>query len=821
MTKRLALIVLVGGLATCGGGDDWVPASSPLTTRWTADVTPSNVHPEYPRPMMRRERWMNLNGLWESAITGRDAEPTEYEGRILVPFPIESALSGVGDTVGAERRLWYRRTFDVPSDWSARVLLHFEAVDWEAAVWVNGVEIGTHRGGYDPFSFDVTNALTESGQQELVVAVWDPTDGGTQPRGKQVREPGGIFYTSITGIWQTVWLEPVADGALDDFTVVTDIDRQTVSVTAKSLAPEPGDLVHVRVFADGTEAGHGSGVVGEAIQIPIPSPRLWSPGDPYLYDVEIRLVRGTVDLDAVQGYFGMRKISVGSDELGVTRLLLNDEFVFQSGPLDQGYWPDGLYTAPTEEAMAYDLRVLKDMGYNMLRKHVKVEPRTFYAATDRLGLLVWQDMPNADIPVTERGSDVPTSAEATAQFEVELIRVIDALRNHPSIVMWVPFNEGWGQHDSPRIVDVVRQADPTRLVNHASGWTDRGVGDVVDWHSYPAPRPPSPEPHRAAVQGEFGGLGFNVSGHMWQEEGWGYALFADQEALTTEFERLYGMIREAAASGGLSAAVYTQTTDIETENNGLLTYDREIAKIEPEAVRLALQGYVPPHVAHPARIFIDRTVVELTPPHATAEIRYTLDGTEPSRSAPRYEGSLELTETTTIKARSYWPDGSASRVGSWIFTRVEPTPAVTAGRLEPGLRVAVYEQAGDWRQLPDFDTLDPVEEQVVDRIGLGVTDRREVFGLRFRGYIDVPATGIYGFHLSSDDGSRLSMDGETLIDNDGVHGDRRRSGYVALEAGLHVIEVTFFQGRGGVALGLQFEGPGIEEQEVPAGLLRH
>jgi beta-galactosidase/beta-glucuronidase len=410
--------------------------------------------------MMRRTRWVNLNGLWEYAITARDGAPVEYQGHILVPYPIESALSGVGDTVGAERRLWYRRTFDVPADWSARVLLHFEAIDWESVIWVNGIEVGRHRGGYDPFSFDITDALSTAGSQELIVAVWDPTDSGTQPRGKQVREPGGIFYTSVTGIWQTVWLEPVPAGALETLAVVTDIDRQVVSVTARSTDARPGDKVDINIFADGVAVAQGSGVVGEAVEIPIPDQRLWSPDDPYLYDLEVRHVRGTAELDVMQGYFGMRKISVGPDELGVTRLLLNNEFVFQSGPLDQGYWPDGLYTAPTEQAMVYDLHVLKDMGFNMLRKHVKVEPRTFYAACDQLGLLVWQDMPNANIPLTERGSDVPTDPEATEQFEAELARVIEALRNHPSIVMWVPFNEGWGQYDSPRIVDLIRDAGP-------------------------------------------------------------------------------------------------------------------------------------------------------------------------------------------------------------------------------------------------------------------------------------------------------------------------------------------------------------------------
>ncbi len=818
--KRLALLALAAVVACAGDG--WRPAEGRLTTRWTADVTPSNAHPEYPRPMMRRDRWVSLNGLWDYAITERDAEPETYQGRILVPYPIESALSGVSDTVGASRRLWYRRMFDLPVDWrGGRVLLHFEAVDWESVIRLNGTEVGRHRGGYDPFTIDITDALSESGANELVVTVWDPTDAGTQPRGKQVREPGGIFYTSVTGIWQTVWLEPVAPAFITEYGVETDIDGGAVSVTVVAPDAQSGDRVELEVLADGRAIGTGIGTPGGPITVGVPDARLWSPDDPFLYDLELRLVRNTQALDAVHGYFGMRKIAVAPDVDGVTRLLLNDRFVFQTGTLDQGYWPDGLYTAPTEEAMVYDLRMLKEMGFNMLRKHVKVEPRTYYAWCDRLGLLVWQDMPNADIPLTERSSDVPTDPEATEQFESELARVIGTLWNHPSIVMWVPFNEGWGQYDSRRIVDLVRGLDRTRPVNHASGWYERGAGDVVDRHAYPAPQPPRPEDTRAAVQGEFGGLGFNIPGHMWGEEGWGYALFPDQEALTAEFERLYHMIRNAADSGGLSAAVYTQTTDIESENNGLLTYDREIAKIQPEHVRLAQEGRFPPTVAGEARIFVDRIAVTLTPPDPSVRVRYTTDGRDPSPGSPSYEGPIDLPATATIKAQSHWPDGTSSRAASWTFTKVEPRPGIAGVDWEPGLEVDVYEQPGDWRALPDFDALTPIETIVADRIGLDMTDQRENFGLRFRGVVVVPTTGVYGFHLSSDDGSRLTVGGEILVDNDGVHGDRLRSGYVALTHGAHEIELVFFQGRGGVALSLRLDGPGFEEQEIPAAMLRH
>jgi hypothetical protein len=772
--------------------------------------------------MMRRTAWQSLNGLWDYAVVDRDAEPGEYDGKILVPYPIESALSGVADTVGPSRRLWYRTSFEIPGEWAGkRVLLHFEAVDWETQVWVNGLEAGSHRGGYDPFTIDITELLDDGARNELSLAVWDPTDAGTQPRGKQVSEPGGIFYTSVTGIWQTVWLEPVPAGAIDALAITPDIDRGRVVFVVEGGGTNGGDQVDVSVSASGTVVGSASGDVGVPIEVELPDAYLWSPDDPFLYDVEFRLTRAGAAVDSVESHFGMRKTSVGKDEDGVTRLLLNNEFVFQMGPLDQGYWPDGLYTAPTEQAMVYDLQVLQAMGFNMLRKHVKVEPRTFYAWCDRMGLLVWQDMPNADIPLESRGSDTPTDTEATQQFETELVRVIEALRNHPSIVMWVPFNEGWGQYESGRIVDLVRATDSTRLVNHASGWYERGAGDVVDRHNYPEPRPPEPEGERAAVQGEYGGLGFNVPGHMWQEEGWGYALFPDQESLTQRFEDMLLVIQDAGGNAGLSAAVYTQTTDIETENNGLMTYDREITKIEAEAVSLANSGYLPPRVVRRAPIFLDRTTVAFAPLAPGGSIRYTTDGTEPSTVSQLYERPFEISETSTVKARTSWSDGTLSRVSTFVFTKTRANPAVSVERAVRGLLVDYYEQDGSWRELPQFDSLATAATTVATIVDLSAAPRSENFGLRFRGFIDVPQDGVYGFHLTSDDGSRLIVAGDLIVDNDGVHGTRERSGYVALGAGLHPIELVFFQGRGGVALTFHYDGPGFDKRKVERDVLFH
>jgi len=772
--------------------------------------------------MLRRNQWQNLNGLWDYAIVHQDSQVGEYDGKILVPYPIESALSGVAETVPQTHRLLYRRYFEIPDDWrGSRVLLHFEAVDWETFVWVNGQAVGFHRGGYDPFTVEVSEFLYGEGDQELVISVWDPTDDGTQPRGKQVNEPGGIFYTSVTGIWQTVWLEPVPATSVRDLTITPDIDRGTATVLVEADGLGGSEEVEIVVSASGEEVSRAAGNVGYEIELEISDAHLWSPDDPFLYDLELKLTRDGSVVDSLESYFGMRKTSVGRDEDGVTRLLLNNEFVFQFGPLDQGYWPDGLYTAPTEEAMVYDIEVLKSMGFNMLRKHVKVEPRTFYYWCDRLGMLVWQDMPNANIPLISRDSDTPTDTAATEQFETELVRVVETLRNHPSIVMWVPFNEGWGQYESGRIVDLVRATDPTRLVNHASGWYERRAGDVVDWHNYPEPRPPEPERTRAAVQGEYGGLGFNIPGHMWQEEGWGYALFPDKESLTQRFEDMLVTIKDSAENAGLSAAVYTQTTDIETENNGLMTYDREVMKIDAEAISLAQGGYLPPRIKRSAPIFIDRALVEFEPLSSEVSIHYTTDGTQPSSDSPRYEQPFEITESAVLKAKAFWPNGTESRVSTVEFTKTNVNPAEIVDDAEPGLLVEFFEQDGSWRELPDFDSLTSVSTSIVASVDLSAAQRDENFGLRFRGYVEVPEDGVYGFFLSSDDGSRLLIDGDEVVDNDGIHGVRERSGYVALTAGKHPIELAFFQGRGGVGLSLFWGGPGFEKREVEPEALMH
>ncbi len=456
----------------------WEPAKGPLTTRWTRDVSPERVWPEYPRPQMVRSDWTNLNGLWSYAIRpGSEAQPSTWDGEILVPFAVESALSGVMKPVRPDERLWYRRNFTAPTmSEGGRVLLHFGAVDWKCTVWVNAKEVGQHSGGYDPFTFDVTDAL-QDGKNELVVAVSDPTDSGNQPRGKQVLEPRGIMYTAVTGIWQTAWLEPVPAERIESLKIVPDVDRGVASVAVKAAGAN-GGTVRLKATNEGRQVGEAEGRVGQPIELAVADARLWSPDRPQLYDLAVELVSDGKAVDSVTSYFGMRKIEVRKDDRGINRLFLNNQPLFQYGPLDQGWWPDGLYTPASDAAMKYDIEMTKKLGMNMARKHVKYESARWYYWCDRLGLLVWQDMPSGDAQRND---------ESRANYRRELQAMIDALHNFPSIVMWVPFNEGWGQHATRETVGWIQQYDPTRPVNEASGWTDGGSGDVSDMHSYPGP----------------------------------------------------------------------------------------------------------------------------------------------------------------------------------------------------------------------------------------------------------------------------------------------------------------------------------------------
>ena len=590
----LIFAITLGGIAMA----QWKPVEGQLMTRWAKDVSPGNVWPEYPRPQMTRDQWQNLNGLWDYAITPStvDSRPAAWEGQILVPFAIESALSGVKKAVQPDQTLWYRRTFPASGNLDGqRLLLHFNAVGWECAVFVNGTFCGRHQGGYDPFYFDITGALVPQGDQELVVAVWDPSDKGYQPRGKQILEPQGIWYTAVTGIWQSVWLEPVPRAHIRNLALTPDIDKGVLRLSATVDGAAPGDEI-VAVALDGAAPVAGSaGQPGAPFEIPIENAKLWSPDSPFLYNLTVSLTRGGQTLDEVQSYFGMRKIAVAKDDRGINRLVLNNQVLFQLGPLDQGWWPDGLYTAPTDEALRYDVETTRAMGFNMARKHVKIEPLRWYYHCDRLGLLVWQDMPSGDAYIGHNDPDIERTAQSAHNYYRELGELVRDFGNHPSIIMWVPFNEGWGQFQTNEVTAWLKQLDPSRLVNQTSGWADRGGSDVYDKHSYPGPDMFPIQDHRASVLGEFGGLGWPVEGHLWWDKrNWGYRTYQDREALAGHYEQLIRRLRYLIHDG-LAAAVYTQTTDVEGEVNGLMTYDRELVKLGVDWLNTVNSAvYLPP-----------------------------------------------------------------------------------------------------------------------------------------------------------------------------------------------------------------------------------
>lgn len=568
---------------------DWAPVEGHIFTEWTETVDPDNVLPEYPRPQMLRQAWMNLNGVWSFAMQPKDLPaPTSYQENILVPFAVESALSGVKKVVGKNNRVWYQRSFEVPEDWKEhRILLHFGAVDWEAVIYVNGKEAGQHQGGYDPFYFDITDLLVVDDLQQITVAVWDPTSEGPQPRGKQVVSPEGIWYTPVTGIWQTVWLEPVPPSFISSFKNVPDIDKNNLSVKVEVNNLMRGDKIKVTAYDKGTIVTTDIKAAGDQNNVRLKNAKLWSPASPFLYDMKIELVRNGKTIDSIQSYFGMRKISLERDKTGILRLMLNNDFLFQYGTLDQGWWPDGLYTAPTDAALLSDIKITKKLGFNMIRKHVKVEPSRWYHHCDREGILVWQDMPNGDEsapwegPSGIDGKEMVRSEESAQIYERELKAMIDANYNFPSIVMWVPFNEGWGQFNTVEVLNWTMNYDPSRLVNGPSGGNHVMAGHTIDHHQYPGPAMPPVREHQALVLGEFGGLGLPMEGHLWQKDkNWGYRKYNNIVELTQSYASLIEQLPELIQNG-LSAAIYTQTTDVEGEVNGLMTYDRKIIKFDP------------------------------------------------------------------------------------------------------------------------------------------------------------------------------------------------------------------------------------------------
>lgn len=562
-----------------------------LMTPWGEHLDENCILTEYPRPQMRRNSYLNLNGRWEYAITDSDESPRRWDGTILVPFSPESALSGVGRTLRPGQTLWYRREVNVPQGFiprDGRLLLHFGAVDQEAAVYLNGVLLGRHMGGYNAFTLDATDALGPT--NTLVVRVHDDTDAGFHSRGKQKTRRGGIWYTPQSGIWQTVWMEAVPRRYIEGLRIVPLFDQSAVEVTVRCAQP-----LQCEATVDGRTVPFTS---GEAARIPMPDFRAWSPEDPYLYDLSV-----TLGEDRVESYFGMRKMEVRADRGGVKRLFLNGEPYFQSGLLDQGYWPDGLYTAPSDEALIYDIQTAKAMGFNLLRKHIKVEPMRWYYHCDRLGMLVWQDMPSGGgkyrfstitLPLVtgihRRDNHYRAFARASSQgrgeYMDELEEMVGQLFNAPSVVLWVPFNEGWGQFDSTLVMERLRALDPTRPVDPASGWHDQGAGELRSLHVYFKPfRFRRDRRGRALALSEFGGYNLRVDGHCFNQKDYGYRRLPDAAALWRDFSRLYEREVLPAVPRGLCASVYTQLSDVEDELNGLMTYDRRVVKLDADEVR--------------------------------------------------------------------------------------------------------------------------------------------------------------------------------------------------------------------------------------------
>lgn len=876
-------------------GLPWQLKQAPIMTDWAQQVDPNSPLPEYPRPQMQRTNWLNLNGVWQWQAGGAgDPVPTNLlAGSILVPFCMESAISGVMEQ---HDRAWYQRTFTVPPAWAGqRVLLHFDAVDWECEPFLNGVSLGIHQGGYDPFTFDITPYVTNAGPQTLTVRVYDPTDAGSSPvvvpLGKQRLSPSGIWYTACSGIWQTVWLEPVPVTSIADIHLVPDIDAQSLKVNVAVAGPAGGVTVSAIAFDGTNQVASASGAPGADFNLSVPAPRLWSPTNPFLYDLRLSLTTSSNTLDTVASYFGMRKISLGTND-GFVKLFLNNQFVFEFGPLDQGYWPDGIYTPPTDLALREDIEQTRALGFNLIRKHMKVEsPRWFYYA-DKLGLLVWQDM-----PAMTAGATV-TDASKT-NFEAELTRMIQTHWNHPSVIVWTPFNEGWGQYDTIRISSDIMALDPSRLVNCASGWTYYDVGHIEDTHSYPSPSCPQ-NATKAVANGEFGGVGLGITNHTWAA-GWGYVGAVDGADLTARFENFCVQISDYVQNDGLSAAVYTQITDVETELNGLYTYDRKVLKPDLRRMQAA--------IVSPMGVYSNRTVVassQVSPqnwkytfsspaanwfetsfndsawtngsggfgtadtPGAvvgttwnTADIwlRRTFDG-----------GGLTAQDRTNLVFNLHHDEGveiyvngvlAASAAGYTTSYGQAPMNAQAQAAILPGpnnvLAVHCHQATGgqyidagiDSRTVIVAPPTPPVPNWVEDGTGLvgeyfaGTSLSNRVF-LRTDSILDFDWAGgspggglpsdqfsarwsariqpryseVYTFHLTADDGCRLWVDGQLLIDKWYDDAGTDKTGSILLTGGQRYdLRVEYYDDTNAASVKLEWTSASQLREVVPQGVL--
>jgi len=591
MKNYLFLILFV----TLNVNSQWQPAGDKIKTLWGENIDPQNVLKEYPRPILMRENWKNLNGLWNYTITKKgESKPAYYNDKILVPFAIESSLSGVQKRISKDEELWYHQDFEIPRDWRKKeIILHFGAVDWESELWINDQKVGLHKGGYDPFSFNISPYLNKGLNQKLELRVWDPTDDGFQPRGKQIENPKGIWYTPVSGIWQTVWIEPVNSKYITNIHTTTNIDDSSILVKTFKSYDSENDLMEFVLKENERVVSKTIVKADLETKLYIKTPKLWSPESPFLYDLEIKLISKGKVIDNIVTYFGMRKISIKNDINGTRRMMLNNKEYFQFGTLDQGWWPDGLYTAPSDDALKFDILKTKEFGFNMIRKHVKVEPARWYYHADKIGMLVWQDMPNGEKigkPKWERnkffnGEEFVPSFESEMNFKSEWKRIMNFLYSNPSIVCWVPFNEAWGQFKTKEVSQLTKNFDPSRLVNAASGGNYYKVGDITDIHNYPEPRMLFYDPDRSNVLGEFGGIGLAIENHLWQKDkNWGYVKYKSSEKATDEYINFANQLLEMVHKG-FSGAIYTQITDVEGEVNGLITYDRKIIKLDINRVK--------------------------------------------------------------------------------------------------------------------------------------------------------------------------------------------------------------------------------------------
>lgn len=650
MIKRiLSVIALVAGASIlCSNVLAWTPKEAPLMTRWGKALTPETAWQSYPRPQLQRAEWNNLNGLWSCSITGQDVamKNVAFDKEILVPFCAESALSGLAEAVTPTDRLWYKRTFSIDKSWAGKnIILHFGAVDYSCEVFVNGKSAGKHVGGNNAFSFDVTKFVKAGKENTLVVAVTDPTDTDTDTRGKQTLNPRGIWYTAVTGIWKTVWMEPVSATHIKSLVPTAKISGN-VSFDINLASAKGGETVAIEILDGSEKVGSYEGAVSGASAV-VSNPTLWCPENPKLYTVKATLKRAGKVLDEVDSYMAFREVSKITDAFGSNRVALNGEPIFQLGTLDQGWWPDGLLTPPSEEAMIFDMIELKKMGFNTIRKHIKVEPELYYYYADSLGIMIWQDMPSGFQVDKAKEQHVSAQAEFDwdapagheAQWKYEYKEMYENLRFFPSITTWVVFNEGWGQFRTPEMTAYAQSLDNTRLYNSVSGWTDRNVGDFHDIHNYPSTsmKLPSECPGRISVLGEFGGLALAVDGHLWADKGWGYRNMDASLELMNNYARLcYDL--EALASQGLSASIYTQTTDVEVEMNGLITYDREVVKLD--------EGIL--HMLH-------SKIYEAVP----SKINMVVAG--------KPEGRMDVKANTTRKySEKFDFDGSSRNISLWL-----------------------------------------------------------------------------------------------------------------------------------------------------------